>query len=80
MLHNLQMLAEATGGRAFFPFKPQDLTDAFGDIESELHNQYAVAYKPAEFVLNGQFRPIQIATEDKKLKVRARRGYFAPKE
>ena len=78
--HNLQMLAEATGGRAFFPFKPQDLSDAFGDIESELRNQYAVAYKPADFVRNGQFRLIQIGTEDKKLKVRARKGYFAPKE
>jgi Ca-activated chloride channel family protein len=77
---NLETLTEATGGRAFFPFKLRDLSDAFGDVESELRSQYAVAYKPADFVLNGEFRPIQITAENKKLKVRTRKGYFAPKE
>lgn len=77
---NLQTLAEATGGRAFFPFKLRDVSDAFGEVKSELRSQYAVAYKPDNFVLNGEFRPIQITAENKKLKVRARTGYYAPKE
>jgi len=77
---NLRALAEATGGRAFFPAKVQDLPDAFGQVEGELRSQYALAYKPADLIANGQFRPIHIVTKDKGLKVRARRGYFAPKE
>ena len=77
--HNLQALADATGGRAFYPYKLQDLSDDFGQIQGELRSQYAIAYKPADFMANGQFRSIQIIPENKKLKVRARKGYFAPK-
>lgn len=77
--HNLQVLAEATGGRAFFPFKLQDLADAFSDIQGELRSQYSITYKPDDFMANGQYRPIQILADNKKLRVRASRGYYAPK-
>ncbi len=73
---NLKMLAEATGGRAFFPFKLEQVTDAFRDIQDELRSQYAVSYKPEQFAANGQFRTIKIIPENKKLQVRAKRGYF----
>jgi len=78
--HNLAMLTEATGGKAFFPFKLQDLADDFQDIQGELRSQYSVVYKPDDFAANGLFRPIQIIPESKKLKVRARKGYYAAKE
>jgi Ca-activated chloride channel homolog len=77
---NLKMLADATGGRAFFPFKLQDLADAFHDIREELRSQYSVSYKPDQFVTNGQYRPIQISMSDKKFRVRAKKGYYVPKE
>ena len=77
--HNLQALADATGGRAFYPYKLQDLSDDFNEIQGELRSQYSISYKPADFLPNGQFRSIQIIPENKKLKVRARKGYFAPK-
>jgi Ca-activated chloride channel homolog len=77
--HNLQALADATGGRAFYPYKLQDLSDDFNEIHGELRSQYAIAYKPDDFLPNGQFRSIQIIPENKKLRVRARKGYFAPK-
>jgi VWFA-related protein len=77
---NLQMLAEATGGRAFFPFKLQDLSNAFTEVEGELRSQYALAYKPADLIANGEFRSIQITARNKSLKVRTRKGYFAPKK
>jgi len=77
--HNLQALADATGGRAFYPYKLQDLSEDFSQIQGELRSQYAIAYKPDDFMPNGQFRSIQIIPENKKLKVRARKGYFAPK-
>jgi Ca-activated chloride channel family protein len=75
----LKKMAENTGGRAFSPFKIQDVSDAFREIQDELRSQYAVAYKPADFRADGHFRPIQIAAQNnKKLFVRARRGYYAP--
>lgn len=77
---NIQILADATGGRAFFPFKLHDLADAFNEIQGELRSQYSISYKPESLVANGQFRPIMITTGNKKLKVRARKGYFAPRE
>jgi Ca-activated chloride channel homolog len=77
--YNLKALADSTGGRAFFPFKLQDLSDDFNEIQGELRSQYLVVYKPDDFQPNGQFRTIQIIPENEKLRVRARRGYFAPK-
>lgn len=78
--HNLKALAEATGGRAFFPFKLHDLQDAFRDIREELRSQYAISYKPQQFEANGQYRPIQILAENKKYRVRAKKGYYVPKQ
>jgi VWFA-related protein len=77
---NLKLLAEATGGRAFFPFKLQDLADAFHDIREELRSQYSVSYKPDQFFTNGQYRPIQISMGEKKFRVRAKKGYYVPKQ
>lgn len=76
----LERIAEATGGRAFFPFKIQDVANAFSDIQDELRSQYMLAYKPAEFLADGRYRSIEISTPERKLKVRARRGYFAPRQ
>jgi VWFA-related protein len=78
--HNLKMLAEATGGRAFFPFKLQNLAADFHEVQEELRSQYSVSYKPDQLVLNGQFRAISILPENKKFKVRARKGYYVPKQ
>lgn len=77
---SLKMLAEATGGQAFFPFKLQDVANAFHDIHEELRSQYSVFYKPDNFDANGQFRPIQIVADNKKFKVRAKKGYYVPRQ
>jgi VWFA-related protein len=76
---NLKMLAEATGGRAFFPVKLDDVVAAFADIQDELRSQYSISYRPDNFVANGQFRQIQILADSKKYKVRAKKGYYVPK-
>ena len=76
----LERFADATGGRLFTPFKLQDVADAFTEIQDELRSQYAIAYKPADFASDGRYRSIVIETPAKKnLRVRARRGYYAPK-
>lgn len=76
----LEQLADATGGRAFFPFKMKDITHSFAAIEDELRSQYVVSYKPADFDANGRFRSIEISSLKKDLQVRARKGYFAPQQ
>ena len=76
----LEQMAEATGGRAFFPFKMKDITHSFAAIEDELRSQYVVSYKPADFDADGRYRSIEISTLKKDLQVRARKGYFAPQQ
>jgi Ca-activated chloride channel homolog len=76
----LERIAEATGGRAFFPFQMREMSDAFLSIQEELRSQYAVAYKPANFIADGSFRTIEILAQDRGLKVRTRKGYYAPKQ
>ncbi len=76
----LQQLAEATGGRAFFPFKMKDITHSFAAIEDELRSQYVVSYKPADFDADGRYRSIEISSLKKDTQVRARKGYFAPQQ
>jgi Ca-activated chloride channel homolog len=77
---NLQQLSDATGGRAFFPFKMKDIKSSFSAIEDELRSQYVISYHPADFDANGRFRSIEITSLKKDLQVRARRGYFAPEQ
>ncbi|MFZ3341119.1 MAG: VWA domain-containing protein [Terriglobales bacterium] len=76
----LERIADATGGRAFFPFQMREVSDAFSSIQEELRSQYLVAYKPEAFVADGRYRTIDIQAPGKGFKVRTRKGYYAPKQ
>jgi len=75
----LERIAEATGGRAFFPFQIRDVSDAFASIQDELRSQYSMSYRPADFVPDGHFRTIEILAQQKGFHVRTRKGWYAPK-
>jgi VWFA-related protein len=75
----LEQIADATGGRAFFPFKVKDITHSFAAIEDELRSQYAVSYHPSDFDADGRYRSIEIVALKKDMQVRARKGYYAPR-
>ena len=75
----LQTIATATGGRAFFPNKLEDVANGFANIEEELRSQYALAYTPADFKADGSFRTIYLQDSKRRYIVRSRAGYFAPK-
>ncbi len=77
---NLEKLSAATGGRAFFPFKMKDIKNSFAAIEDELRSQYVVSYHPADFDPDGRYRTIEISALKKDLQVRARKGYYAPRQ
>lgn len=75
----LQRIAEATGGYPFFPFQLSDVANAFTEIQDELRSQYALSYKPADIQADGRYHTIEILAQNHKgLRVRSRRGYYAP--
>lgn len=74
----LQRIAEATGGRAFFPFQIRDVANAFAEIQNELRSQYALSYKPAQLGGDGKYHSIEIIAQNHKgLRIRSRHGYYA---
>ncbi|HYL10826.1 MAG TPA: VWA domain-containing protein [Candidatus Acidoferrales bacterium] len=75
----LEDLAEETGGRAFFPYRVDDLDQSFQDIGDELRSQYTLAYNPTNYIPNGKYHKINIKVDRKGLQIRHRRGYYARK-
>lgn len=73
-------MAEETGGEVFFPPSVEEMSTSFKSIEEELRSQYALSYVPADFKADGAFRPIYLYCNDRHYRVRARKGYFAPRE
>jgi VWFA-related protein len=75
----LLRISDATGGRAFFPVRMEDVSEGFLKIESELRSQYSLVYVPAGFKQDGSFRTIYLKSLDPGYIVRAKKGYFAPR-
>jgi VWFA-related protein len=79
----LDKLAKETGGRIFVPDNLNELDRAFAEIENDLRQQYVISYEPSNTALDGTFRKIEVRVvpnENRKdLRVRHRRGYYAPK-
>jgi Ca-activated chloride channel homolog len=73
-------MAEETGGEVFFPPSVEEMSNSFKNIEEELRSQYALNYVPADFKADGAFRPIYLYCTDRRYQVRARKGYFAPRQ
>jgi VWFA-related protein len=76
----LKQLAESTGGEVYFPASVEKVSESFKSIEDELRSQYALTYTPADFKMDGAFRPIYLYCNDRQYQVRARKGYFAPRQ
>ena len=76
----LTKMAEDTGGYVFFPPSIEEMSNSFKDIEQGLRSQYALTYIPADFKTDGAFRPIYLYCNDRRYQVRAKKGYFAPKQ
>jgi len=73
-------MAESTGGQVFFPPSVEEMSGSFKSIEEELRSQYALTYTPADFKYDGSFRSIYLYCNDRRYVVRAKKGYFAPKQ
>jgi VWFA-related protein len=75
----LRAISEATGGRAFYPTRIEDVAIGFRNIEEELRSQYLLVYRPADLKQDGAFRTIYLHALDERYHVRAQKGYFAPR-
>lgn len=75
---DMRKLAEQTGGRVIEASnKPEKLREAFDQIANELRSQYNIGYTPSNARLDGSFRKVDIQTNNKDLRVQARKGYYA---
>ncbi len=76
----LRKLANETGGFAVFPRNDEQLLEAFDEIAAQLRTQYLLSYTPTNRASDGKFRKVKVKITRKGLKVRTRRGYYAPGE
>ncbi len=74
----LRELSQETGGRIFFPFKPDDLDDEFRQINQELRSQYNIGYLSTNPERDGSYRKVKIEVPERGLKLTYRKGYYAP--
>ena len=74
-------LARASGGRAFAAVDLQEARAAFAQVANEIGTQYSLGYYPANKTRDGRFRQIKVEMRGvKDASVRAREGYYAPKQ
>lgn len=74
-------LAAETGGLSFLPDRLEDLNQVFAQIANELQAQYLLGYYPTNETNDGRFRRIGVRIpKQPDLRIRARNGYYAPKE
>ena len=79
----LQIIADRTGGIAFFPKTLDEVDNISRTIANDIRNQYAIGYKPASPKKAGEFRQIRVEAKAKghsKLVVRTKSGYYAGAE
>jgi VWFA-related protein len=77
--HALRTMSELTGGTAFIPGSIRGLKGSLAELQQVIRGRYLVSYKPAGFQRDGRYREIDIQAEKdgRKLKVYARKGYYA---
>lgn len=76
----MRALAARTGGAAFFPDSLGNLDHRLADLQQVLRSRYLISYKPDQFKADGSYRTIAVVARKsgRKLRVYARRGYYAP--
>jgi len=73
----LRRLALETGGRAFFPWRVEDLGNVYDSLAVDVQTRYLLAYMPSNDTHDGQWRSIAITTKPGHVVSQTRTGYFA---
>lgn len=79
----LKELAEATGGRAYFPKSLDQVNEVCEHIAHVIRDQYTLAYYPTNTARDGSFRAVRVQAflpgDHKQLVVHTKPGYYSPK-
>jgi Ca-activated chloride channel homolog len=75
-------LARVSGGRSFVAATLADAKSAFARVAEDIGTLYSLGYYPTNKARDGKFRAIKLEVQGLKVKaqVRARDGYYAPKQ
>src|SRR6266850_1192801 len=77
----LTQMAEVTGGQAFFPTSVKELDSVYDKVVAQIRAQYTLGYLSTNDKTDGAWRKVDIKVvrkDGRDLRVRARKGYFAP--
>jgi Ca-activated chloride channel family protein len=72
----LQRFAKATGGRAIFVDRADQLSRVYSQVADELASQYAIAYRPTTSQ-DGKWHDITVRVDRRNVDARTRAGYVA---
>jgi|CZKJ01.1.fsa_nt_gi VWFA-related protein len=78
--HALEIIAQRTGGLAFFPKSLDEVDEISRQVAHDIRNQYTIGYKPTSPRSSGSFRQIRVEAKAKghgKMMVRTKSGYYA---
>ena len=75
-------LAHVSGGRSFQAETLADARTAFARVAADIGTQYSLGYYPTNKARDGKFRSIKLEVRGlkEKAQIRARDGYYAPKQ
>ena len=76
----LMQIAEATGGRAFFPSAMKDIESAYDEVVAQIRAQHSLGYVSTNAARDGSWRDVEIRLTRPDLedaRVQSRKGYFA---
>jgi VWFA-related protein len=76
----LEIIAQRTGGLAFFPKTLDEVDEISRQVAHDIRNQYTIGYKPTNPKGAGGFRTIRVEAKAKghgKMVVRTKSGYYA---
>ncbi|MGE5360348.1 MAG: VWA domain-containing protein [Bacteroidales bacterium] len=76
----LERMAETTGGQSFAPLSLKELDSVYEKVRTEIRAQYAMGYVSTNTRQDGTWRKVEIKVPNggRVLKIRTRKGYFAP--
>jgi Ca-activated chloride channel family protein len=78
----LQQIAEVTGGQAFFPMSTKQLDGIYEKVAAQIRAQYSLGFTSSNTAKDGRWRRLEVRlagpASQLGLKVRARKGYYAP--
>jgi len=82
---DIEKIAHASGGRAYFPNTPEDARVMMDIIARDIREQYTLAYLPSNPMRNGTWRSVRVHITPpkgypKELSTSYRHGYFAPEQ